>query len=58
MNRNNLVKIKNSMHKNPEYAHVLRVALDMESDHLVLEGQAAALLARTNELLAGIKDKN
>ncbi len=58
MNRNNMMKIKNRTHKNPEYAHILRVAFDMESDHLVVEGQAGALLDRVNDLLASIKDGN
>ena len=56
INRNNIVKIKNKIHKNPEYIHVLKVALDIESDHIVIDKQASALLDRTNELLADIKD--
>ncbi len=57
INKTNIVKIKNQIHKNPEYIHVLKVALDIESDHLVVEKQASSLLQRINELLADIKDK-
>lgn len=57
INRNNIIKIKNQIHKNPEYIHVLKVALDIESDHLIVDKQANALLQRINELLVDIKDK-
>ncbi|MDE1830147.1 MAG: hypothetical protein KGI25_07475 [Thaumarchaeota archaeon] len=57
VNRNNIMKVKNQIHKNPEYIHVLKVALDIESDHLVIDKQASALLERTNELLADIKER-
>ncbi|MGI0046656.1 MAG: hypothetical protein ACREBB_05660 [Nitrosotalea sp.] len=57
VNRNNVIKIKNQIHKNPEYIHVLKVALDIESDQLVIDKQANALLQRINELLVDIKDK-
>jgi hypothetical protein len=55
INRNNIMKIKNQIHKNPEYIHVLKVALDIESDQLVIDKQANALLQRINELLVDIK---
>ncbi|MDE1766948.1 MAG: hypothetical protein KGI27_11875 [Thaumarchaeota archaeon] len=57
INRNNIVKIKSQIHKNPEYIHVLKTALDIESDHLTVDKQAAELLQRINELLSDIKDK-
>lgn len=57
INRNNLIKVKNQIHKNAEYIHLLKVALDMESDHLVVERQATELLERTNELLTDIKER-
>lgn len=57
VNRNNLTKVKNQIHKNPEYIHLLKVALDIESDHLVIDKQASALLERTNELLTDIKER-
>jgi hypothetical protein len=39
-----------------EYAHLLKVALDMESDPLVIERQATILLKTTNDLLTIIKN--
>jgi uncharacterized protein YqkB len=57
LNRNNILKVKNHLHRNPQYMHILRVALDIESDPLVIDRQASALLQRINELLVGIKDK-
>lgn len=55
--RNNVLRVKGTIHKNPEFIHVLKVALDIESDHLVVEGQARAILERTNELLAETKSR-
>lgn len=57
INRNNIVRVKNNLHRNPQYIHVLRVALDIESDALVIDRQAGALLQRINELLVDIKDQ-
>ena len=57
VNRANVLRVKNKTHKNPEYIHVLKVALDIESDPLVVERQATALLQRTHEILAGVKGK-
>jgi len=51
LNRNNIMKVKNQIHRNPEFIHILRVALDIESDPLVIGGQANALLQRINELV-------
>jgi len=51
INRNNVIKIKNRLHKNPEYIHVLKVGLDIESDPLVTDKQAITLLQCANELL-------
>ncbi len=57
INRNNILKIKNQIHRNPEYIHVLKVAMDIESDPLVVDKQASMLLQRINEILVDIKDK-
>ncbi|HYL65918.1 MAG TPA: hypothetical protein VEU72_02050 [Nitrosopumilaceae archaeon] len=56
INRNNVIKIKNTLHHNLEYAHLLKVALDTESDPLVVERQATILLKTTNDLLTIIKN--
>ena len=56
INRNNIMKTKDTLHRNLEYIHLLKVALDMESDPLVIEGQATILLKTTNDLLTIIKN--
>ena len=56
INRNNVIKTKDTLHRNLEYAHLLKVALDTESDPLVVERQAIILLKTTNELLTAIKN--
>ena len=56
INRNNVIKIKNTLHHNLEYTHLLKVALDTESDPLVVERQATILLKTTNDLLTIVKN--
>ncbi|MGI0026941.1 MAG: hypothetical protein ACREAD_03785 [Nitrosopumilaceae archaeon] len=56
INRNNIIKIKDALHRNLEYTHLLKVALDTENDPLVVERQAAILLKTTNDLLTTIKN--
>jgi hypothetical protein len=56
INRNNVIKTKDALHRNPEFMHLLKVALDTESDPLVVERQAVTLLKTTNDLLATIKN--
>lgn len=51
INRNNVIKIKDTLHHHLEYMHLLKVALDTESDSLVVERQAMTLLKTTNDLL-------
>jgi len=57
MNRNNVLKIKNTIHKNPEFIHVLKVGLDIESDPMVIDSQAVSLLQSTNEILGDLKNQ-
>jgi len=54
-NRNNIIKIKDSLHRKLDFIHILRVALDIESDPLMVERQASALLKTINEILTIIK---
>lgn len=54
VNRSNVLKIRNQIHKNPEFIHVLKVGMDMEIDPAVIEAQAVALLQSANEILEGI----
>ena len=51
INRNNIIKTKDTLHRNLEYSHLLKVALDIESDPLVVERQSTILLKTINELL-------
>ena len=51
INRNNVIKTKDTLHRNLEYMHLLKVAFDTESDPLVVERQAMILLKTTNDLL-------
>jgi hypothetical protein len=56
LNRNNTMKVRNNLSRNPDYIHILRVAFDIESDPLVVDKQAGSLLQKINELHAVIKD--
>lgn len=56
INRNNIIKIKDSLHRKLDFIHILRVALDIESDPLVIEQQASVLLKTINEILTIIKN--
>lgn len=55
INRNNLLKVKNRIHKNPQYIHVLKIALDIENDPLVIGRQSSSLLLGVNQLLGDLK---
>lgn len=55
-NRNNMIKIKDTIHHNLEYMHILKVALDVESDSLVVERQAVSILKTINEMVSLIKN--
>lgn len=55
VNRNNVLKIRNQIHKTPEFIHVLKVGLDMESDPMVIDSQATILMQSTNEILGDMK---
>jgi hypothetical protein len=58
INRNNIIKIKDSLHRKLDFIHILRVALDIESDPLVVEQQASILLKTINEILIIIKNQH
>ena len=55
-NRNNIIKIKDTLHRKLDFFHILRVALDIESDPLMVEQQASTLLKTINEILTIIKN--
>ncbi len=51
MNRNNMVRIKDRMAAMPGLAHVLKVAMDTESDPSVMERQASMLYEAASAML-------
>ncbi len=55
VNRDNIIKVKNNIHRNPEFIHILKVGFDIEHDPLVIDKQAGELLHATNEILADLK---
>jgi len=55
-NRNNIIKIRDSLHKKTDFIHILRIGLDIENDPLIVENQATLLLKTTNEILSIIKN--
>ena len=56
INRNNFMKIKDSLHRTPELIHILKVAFDVENDMTRLEQQAIHLHTTSNELLSILND--
>ncbi len=55
VNRDNIIKIKNKIHRNPEFIHILKIGLDIEHDPFVIDKQASELLQATNEVLIDLK---
>jgi hypothetical protein len=55
VNRNNVLKVRNKIHHNPEFIHVLKIGLDIESDSMVVDNQATMLIQTTNEILEDLK---
>ena len=58
VNRDNVLKIKNQIHRNPEFIHILKIGLDMESDPMVIDSQAMMLIQTTNEILGDMKTQS
>jgi hypothetical protein len=56
INRNNFMKIKDSLHRTPELIHILKVAFDVENDMTRLEQQVQLLHKTSNELLSTLHD--
>jgi hypothetical protein len=52
INRNNFIKIKDTLHRKPELIHVLKVAFDVENDMTKLELQTRLLHKTANDLLS------
>lgn len=55
INKNNLLKIKNHLHRKQELIHILKVAFDVENDLAKLESQASKIHATANDMLSILK---
>ncbi len=55
INRNNFIKIREILHRNPDYIHVLKIAFDVDNDINKIENQANTLHKTANELLLILK---
>ncbi len=51
LSKNNVISIRDSIHKNPELIHILKTALDLEHDPTKLEQQAMLLQKTANNLI-------
>lgn len=51
INRNNFLSIKNTVHKKPDYFHILKVAFDSESDSSKIQQDASKIKKTSNELI-------
>lgn len=51
INKNNIVSIRDMIHKKPEMIHVLKTAMDIEHDPTKLEQQASLLHKTANEII-------
>ncbi len=56
INRNNFIKIRETLHRNPEYIHVLKIAFDVDNDINKIEKQANLLKKTSNELILFLKN--
>jgi hypothetical protein len=56
VNKNNLVSVRDSIHKRPELIHVLKVALDLEGGQTKIEQQANLLHNLANELTTSLQN--
>ena len=52
LNRNNFMKIQESLHRTPELIHILKVAFDVENDITKVEHQASTLHETVNNILS------
>ena len=52
INRNNFIRIKETLHRKPELIHVLKVAFDVDNDMTLIEQQANELHKTANDLLS------
>ena len=55
LNRNNLLKIKNNIHRKHDLIHILKVGFDIENDPLEIERKASSILKVTHDLVNLLK---
>lgn len=54
INRNNFMKIKDSLHRRPELIHILKVAFDVDNDQTKIKQQADVLHKTANDMILQI----
>jgi len=54
INRNNILKIKDNIHRKPELIHILKVGFDIENDSIKVEQNLRLLRKAANELINSI----
>jgi len=54
INKENFVKIKDSIEKQPELIHILKISFDVEADTILLEQQANHVQKSANEILDAV----
>lgn len=52
INKNNFLKIKNKIHRNHDYIHILKVAFDIEHDNTLLEQQSSKIQKTSNNIFS------
>jgi hypothetical protein len=51
LNKNNILSIRDTIHKKPELIHILKTAMDLEHDAIKLESQATLLQKIANDVI-------
>lgn len=54
INRNNIMKIKHSIHRKPELIHIIKVGFDIENDSTKVEQNIKLLREASNDLMSSI----
>ncbi len=54
INKENFVKLKDSIEKQPDLFHILKISFDLDSDPYLLEKQAHLVHKSSNEILVNI----
>lgn len=57
INQLNFIAVKNSLHRNPDLIHILKVAFDLENEPEKLRQNTGIIQRACNDILVGIKDR-